>query len=33
MVREVAKFGGRTDDFVPPSVVRRIQAWREAGKK
>ena len=33
MVREVARFGGRVDDFVPPSAVRRIASWREASKK
>jgi len=33
MVREVARFGGRVDDFVPPTVARHIAAWREARKK
>ncbi len=30
MVREVARFGGRTADFVPPAVLRHIEAWRKA---
>jgi phosphopantetheine adenylyltransferase len=33
MVREVARFGGRVDDFVPPTVARRVAEWREASKK
>jgi len=33
MVREVARFGGRVDDFVPATVARRVAEWREAGRK
>ena len=33
MVREVARFGGRTEDFVPPAVLRHIEAWRKARTK
>jgi len=30
MVREVARFGGRVGDFVPPTVARRVAEWRKA---
>jgi len=33
MVREVARFNGRVDDFVPPTVADRIAEWRKAGGK
>ena len=33
MVREVARLGGRTSDFTPPSVARRITEWQKAGGK
>jgi len=32
MVREVARFGGKVEDFVPPTVLRHIGAWRERSK-
>ena len=33
MVREVARFGGKVGDFVPPTVLRHIEAWRKARSK